>query len=218
MLALAWEAGGPVLFALLALSVFVWHSAGSVVSLVFQRGSFDVVSHQQTADALRITICAAVPIAFYNLALRALMSQGRSGQVAAVGAVIAVMGLTTLSVAWGLRSLPVAQAHWAIANSCGAVLAWGLLMQGSAVPRGQVWRMVRSAVLAAVVVLLPLWLMPSLTDGTTSWWALAFRLMGEGIAYAGMSTALALLFGLLSMRELKRFLAGPKRYVEDAVS
>ncbi len=206
MLTLAWDVGAPVLFLLMALSAFTWHAAPEVVSLVFERGRFGAVSHQQTVDALRMTIFAAVPIALVTLALRALMSQGRSGQVAAVGASMAVVGVTILGVAWVERSLQTAQAHWAITNTCGATLALLLLVRSSALPGQQVWRMVRTATLSAVVVVLPLWVLPLPSIGSQPWWRLALVLTGEGLMYGAVVLSLAMICRLISLQKIKRLL------------
>ena len=206
MLKLAWDVGAPVLFVLMALSAFTWYAAPEIVTLVFERGRFGAVSHQQTVDALRMTVFAAVPIALVTLALRALMSQGRSGQVAAVGASMAVVGVTILGVAWAERSLQTAQAHWAIANTCGAILALLLLVQNSALPGQKIWHMVRSATLSTAVVLLPLLALPMPSIGTQPWWMLAFVLMGEGLIYGGLVLSLAMVCQLVSFQKIKQLL------------
>lgn len=204
MFKLAWDVGAPVFFLLMTLTTFTWHAAPDVVTLVFERGRFGAVSHQQTVDALRMTIFAAVPIALVTLALRALMSQGRSGQVAAVGTSMAVVGVAILGVAWFARSLQIAQAHWAIANTCGATLAVFLLVRSSALPGPEVWRMVRSAALSTTVVVLPLWALPLPSNGSQPWWKLALLLAGEGLVYGGVVLSLAMICQLVSFQKIKQ--------------
>jgi putative peptidoglycan lipid II flippase len=206
MLTLAWDVGAPVIFLLLVLSAFIWRSAPEVVTLVFQRGQFDTGSHQKTVAALRMTIFAAVPIALVTLALRALMSQGRSGQVAAVGTFMAVLGVAILGVAWSARSLQIAQAHWAVANTCGATLAWLLLAQCSRLPRQQLWRMIRVATLSIAVVVLSLWALPSPSINSLPWWQLALALLGEGLLYLGIVLILATICRIISPAKLRQWI------------
>ena len=206
MLILAWDVGAPVFFLLMMVVAFTWYAAPEIVSLVFERGRFGAVSHQQTTDALRMTIFAAIPIALVTLALRALMSQGRSGQVAIVGTSMAVVGMTILSVAWAVHSLQTAQAHWAIANSCGAFLAWLLLVRGSTLPGQRVWGMARSATLSIAVVMLPLFALPSLNIGSQPWWEMGLGLVGVILMYVGMVLSLALVCKLISLKKVRQLL------------
>jgi putative peptidoglycan lipid II flippase len=206
MLTLLWNMGSPVLFLLMALSAFTWHAAPEVVSLVFERGRFGAESHQQTVDALRMTIFAAVPIALVTLALRALMSQGRSAQVALVGTSMAIIGMTILGVAWVGHSLPMAQAHWAIANACGAILACLLLFRSSPLTAQQIWQMARSIALCVAVVALPLLILPEASIGSQPWWRLILVLTKDGLIYGTGVILLATLCRLISPSKLKQIL------------
>lgn len=206
MLTLAWGVGSPVFFFLLALSAFTWCKAPEVVSLVFQRGNFGAVSHQQTVEALRLTIFAAVPIAVVTLAFRALMSQSLSGQVAIVGASIAVVGLTILGIARVVHSLQIAQAHWLVANTFGATLAWFLLVRSSTAHTQQIWRMIRSAILSLAIVVLPLWILPTASIGGLPWWKLILTIITQGLAYGTMVIFLVIICRLISIKRLKQLL------------
>jgi putative peptidoglycan lipid II flippase len=203
MVTLAWNTGAPVVFVLLALATFTWHAAPEVVSLVFERGRFDADSQRQTVAALQLTVFAAVPIALVTLALRALMSQNQSGRVAAVGVMMALIGLTVLGLAWLSRSLPLAQAHWMVANACGAALAWIWLLREANTPRAEGARMLRSAALSILVVTLPLLLMPQLDVGRAPWQMIT-SLVGEGLIYGALVCSLALACRLVSTTELLR--------------
>lgn len=208
MPALAWETGAPVVFALVALSAFIWHTAPDVVSLVFERGRFDAGSKEQTVAALRMTVFAAVPITLVTLALRALMSQGRSVRVAAIGILMAVVGMAVLGASWLTHSLPTAQAHWVIANSFGAAVAWLWLVREAPQPMTLALRILRAASLTALATGLPLLLVPQFNLGRLTW-QLALSLGAEALAYGTLVLLLALATGLVDKTQLLRRLRLP---------
>lgn len=153
---LAWEAGAPVLFVLLVLVGFTWQTAPEVVHVIFLRGTFDTNSMQQTVAALRMTLFAVIPIALVTVALRGLMSQGRSLHVAAVGILMAVVGIGVLALARMLGSLQLAQAHWMIANSCGCLLAWAWLIGPARRTGPRAGNILHRSLLSAAVIGFPL--------------------------------------------------------------
>lgn len=198
---LAWDVGAPMLFVLLALVAFTWQTAPEVVHVVFRRGSFDAVSVQQTVAALRLTLFAAIPIALVTLALRGLMSQGRSTQVAAVGILMAVVGIGVLALARMLGSLPLAQAHWLIANSCGCMLAWFWLFGPKRGIGPRVSHILHRSLLSAVLIGLPLSIVPSLLAITETLPTVA-SLALSGLIYGTSVLLLVLLCRLVEPREI----------------
>jgi peptidoglycan biosynthesis protein MviN/MurJ (putative lipid II flippase) len=198
---LAWEAGAPMLFVLFALVAFTWLTAPEVVHVVFRRGSFDADSVQQTVAALRLTLFAAIPIVLVTVALRGLMSQGRSMQVAAVGILIAVVGIGVLALARMLGSLPLAQAHWMIANSCGCVLAWVWLFAPESGVGPRIDHILHRSLLSAALIGVPLLGVPSMLAITEALPTVA-SLTLTGLIYGTVVLLLALLCRLVSPRVL----------------
>lgn len=201
MPAMAWQASAPVMFVLLALAAFVWQAAPAVVSVLFERGQFDAVSHEKTVAAVRMTIFATVPIGMVTIALRALMSQGRSGQVAIVGIVMASVGLTVLVAALLTRSLALAQAHWAISNSVGTLLAWIWLVRTDPSPSALALRMAYSIALSLLAIGIPLVALPDIDFGD-SLLPLLGSLAVEAMLYSAMTGAIAFAVRLVTAGDL----------------
>jgi putative peptidoglycan lipid II flippase len=202
---LAWETGAPVLFVLFALVAFTWKTAPEVVHVIFLRGNFDVDSMHQTVAALRMTLFAAILISLVTVALRGLMSQGRSIQVAAVGILMAVVGIGVLALARLLGSLPLAQAHWMIANGCGCVLAWAWLIGPARGTGSQAGNILLRILLSAAVIGFPLLgvpLMLAITEALPT----AVSLAVSGLIYGIEVLLLALLCRLVEPRVLLHFL------------
>lgn len=198
----AWQSSAPVMFLLLAMILFGWHKAPAVVSVIFERGNFDAASHAKTVAALRMTIFAAVPISMVTIALRALMSQGRSTQVAVVGIIMAVVGLMILGVAFYSRSLPLAQSHWAVANLCGAILAWVWLIQNDRAPISFTLHVGRSILLSLIAVTLPFFILPHFDFGH-GFFPLVGALIVKSLIYGAMVLVLAFALRLIDFKTLK---------------
>lgn len=202
---LAWETGAPVLFVLLALVAFTWKTAPEVVHVIFLRGNFDADSMLQTVAALRMTLFAAIPIALVTVALRGLMSQGRSIQVAAVGILMAVVGVGVLALAWMIGSLPLAQAHWMIANGSGCLLAWFWLIGPSRRAGPYARHILRCSLVSAAVIGIPLYGVPFMLSITVAL-PTAVSLALSGLIYGSAVLLLALLCQLVELRVLLLFL------------
>jgi predicted Na+-dependent transporter len=119
---------------------------------------------------------------------------------------MAIVGMAILCVARVERSLPMAQAHWAIANSCGAILACFMLVRGSSLTSQQVWQRARSVALSVAVVALSLLMLPESSIGSQPWWKLILVLAKDGLIYGVAVIALAMLCRLTSFSKLKKFL------------
>ncbi len=207
MAALAWRTSAPVFFILSTVAAFIWHAAPNVVSLLFERGHFDSASLDKTVSAVHMTIFATVPIAFVTIALRALMSQGRSGQVAIVGVLMALVGLTVLTAALLSQSLPLAQSHWVIGNSCGALLAWIWLLRSDPAPLTISLSITRSIFLSIAAIGLPLFVLPNFDFGHSPL-LLVSSLMLETALYILMVVSMVVAFRLITKESLSAALAG----------
>jgi peptidoglycan biosynthesis protein MviN/MurJ (putative lipid II flippase) len=176
-----------------------------MVNAIFLRGNFNAVSLHQTVIALRMTVFAAIPIALVTVALRALMSQGRSNQVAIVGIVMAVVGIGVLYVAHMLGSLRLAQLHWMIANTSGSLLAWTWLIGSARITCCRTNYILYRCMLSAIVIGLPL-LAVSYVFSNTEHLPVIIYLALAGLIYGTVVLLLAIVFRLIECPRLLSFL------------
>lgn len=115
------------------LCALIWLNAAALIELIYARGAFDLAAVALTADALRMTVFAAVPISAGLIMGRALISLGAARNVVVTGLTTALVGSATLAMAYMLDSSALALSHWLLANFAGLIIQALLLTRACGV-------------------------------------------------------------------------------------
>jgi peptidoglycan biosynthesis protein MviN/MurJ (putative lipid II flippase) len=124
----------PLVLVLMACCSFTERFAVEIVEVLFARGSFDAVSVEQTSQALRATVFAAIPISLFTIFSRILFSQGRGHAIAFGGMSIALSGSGVVLLAGTLGSVALVQWHWVIGNTVGLLAIVYVLLRRTSHP------------------------------------------------------------------------------------
>lgn len=203
MLQTAGRVVAPLTLILLACCSFAEQFSVEIVQLLFARGSFDAASVEQTSQALRATVFAALSISLFTIFSRILFSQGRGRAIAAGGISIAVSGSGVVLVAGWLGNVTLVQWHWAIGNTLGLCVILFLLLRRVAQPGQYVRAALAFLFRAGSSVLLALWAASSVASAGDAWGPLA-KLVLALIVFGGSVAVLTGLTGALDLRQMGR--------------
>lgn len=203
MLQTAASVVAPLTLILLACCSFTEEFSVEIVELLFARGSFDAASVDQTSQALRATVFAALPISLFTIFSRILFSQGRGRAIAVAGVSIAVSGSGAVLLAGWLGSVTLVQWHWAIGNTVGLCVILYLLLRRVAQPGRYVRTALAFLLRASCSVFPAIWAASLVAHLDDAWGPLA-KLVLALIVFGGSVATLASLTGALDFRQIRR--------------
>lgn len=203
MVRIAVSTGKWIILTLTALALFVFMYSENIVEIIFSRGSFVFSSQIQTAQALRLTIFAAISVTCVMLGLRVLMSQRRNKAVLIVSSFIALSGISIISLSLFFQSIIILQLHWFIANLFGSMLAWYFIFSDKKIT-GLVEIKIISIEIAkyAVCIIAPLPFLPRIFLGK-NFFLMTGSLCLDLLIYFVSIIIISLLTGILSISDLK---------------
>jgi putative peptidoglycan lipid II flippase len=194
----------PLFLLLLPICTFAFRFASQISGILFARGAFDAVSLASTSSALALTIFSAIPIGMSALLTRALMAEGRSRNVAAIGFATTIAGAAIISGGLVTNSLATVRLHWLLANSFGLLVGLGMFFGDQL--RG--WRQSFGATLWvarwAVAAVAAAWVLPSPPESLSNKLVLSAVLGAEALLYVILFVGIALLMRAISWSDIKR--------------
>lgn len=192
----------PLVLVLMACCSFTERFAVEIVEVLFARGSFDAVSVEQTSQALRATVFAAIPISLFTIFSRILFSQGRGHAIAFGGMSIALSGSGVVLLAGTLGSVALVQWHWVIGNTVGLLAIVYVLLRRTSHPARYVRPVIGWLLRACIAVFLALALTPSVGTANDAWGRMAQLMLSMGV----FSVAVVVLTGLIGVINFRNLL------------
>lgn len=122
---------GLLFFILMIICVFVWCNADKIISLVFGRGRFDENSVMLTAEALRSTIFAAIPIGVGAILGRWLISQKYAYKQFWISSLSTFVGMFVIFVSYLLDGSRLILWHFFLASLSGLMVAGVFLLRNA---------------------------------------------------------------------------------------
>ncbi|WKJ92033.1 lipid II flippase MurJ [Methylomonas montana] len=111
-----------VLYAvLLIICLFCFSNSYRIVEIVYARGAFDSASIDLASKTFRAAIFTAIPIGFFSVFGRFLMSVGAGYAFALVSVIVSFSGIAVLAVSSFLGNYNFVLFHWLISNSIGTL-------------------------------------------------------------------------------------------------
>jgi putative peptidoglycan lipid II flippase len=193
----------PMMFILTVVCIFIFNSAEEIITILFYRGEFDLVSLELTARALYLTIFAALPISIYTLGLRLIMSQGRSALVATAGTGVGIIGIFIIYMSLKLNSVYLLQSHWLISNSFGALFIVLVLIRESEQKLSKVLASVIKPILVLAISITLVLYLPDFYRGPSSVF-LAFSLMLEIFIYLFLILSTSIILKIFTLQDIKK--------------
>lgn len=193
---LAARAAGWLFMLLTVACAFVWVHADELVFVLFSRGVFDAASIARTAESLRATVFAAIPIGVMIIFGRLLISQGNVRSQLAISIATTVVGLTVIGIAVVMNSASLVQWHWLAANTAGLMIALAAYVRQYSLSLAVIFRGGRWVMLVVLAVWCAVILTPHIEIGESK---LLFTtaLAIQGAIYLAIVAAIAWVFGAI---------------------